>query len=125
TSKLYPSNPALSTLANADSVGASHACEQGSHFSAESFSGMPRSPQRTDRPPEDHLDISNPRSCRSRPCLRTRLTLRRGILHGHGPFPRRADSPPEDPTSYSNRPATAYGAGSSVGLRPNIKSVSN
>src|SRR5690606_17004829 len=43
TPKLYPSNPALSTLAKADSVGASHACEQGSHFGAESFTGMARS----------------------------------------------------------------------------------
>src|SRR5690606_18838119 len=97
------------TSANPDPVGAGHACEQDPHIGAESPHGHGPFPQRADSPLEDHMDISKPRSCRSRPSLRTRLHTSARNPSRAWPVPTKSwqPSPPMDPTGYSSRPATA------------------
>src|SRR5690606_4390947 len=61
------------TSANPDPVGAGHACEQGSHFGAESFTGMARSHQKlTAQPTEGSNELQQP----PRHCIRRRIERR-------------------------------------------------
>src|SRR5690606_29142681 len=81
------------TSANTDPVGAGHACEQGSHFGAESFTGMARSHKELTALWRIIWTSANTDPVGAGHACEQGSTLRRGTLHGHGPFPPKAGSP--------------------------------